>query len=91
MLLNHCCKNIRSALENLVQNNPKYKGKDRLTPYKRGKITADIRVAIKNRSKESDKKMAAKIVLITCLVFMLTAVLISAPVFLPTVQTLQIV
>ena len=55
---NHAVKCYRTALENLVNNNPNYKGKGKLTEAMRKKLTKAARSAIIMRSKESDKQHA---------------------------------
>ncbi|XP_033729993.1 uncharacterized protein LOC117319268 [Pecten maximus] len=57
---NHVCKCLRSSLEKLVDQNPMYKGKQRLTKALRVRITTAVRCAIRVRSKESNQKNAAK-------------------------------
>ena len=47
---NHACKCYRSSLEQLVQLNPRYKGKGGLTLQMRKKLTSAARCAIKMRS-----------------------------------------
>ena len=49
---NHCCKCIRSSLENLVKEKPEFKGKHGLTKAKRVKLVSAIRYCIKMRSNE---------------------------------------
>ena len=50
---NHVCKCLRSNLEKLVDANPLYKGKNKLTKNLRIKITSAVRCAIAIRSKEA--------------------------------------
>ena len=57
-MCNHAVKCYRTALENLVNNNPNYKGKGKLTEAMRKKLTKAARSAIIMRSKESDKQHA---------------------------------
>ena len=58
---NHICKNIRCSLENLVKQNPAYKGRGRLTQKNRSRICIGIRCAIKMRSQNPDKMKAARL------------------------------
>ena len=55
---NHAVKCYRSALENLVHNNPAYKGKGKLTESMRKKLTKAARSAIIMRSQEQDRPTA---------------------------------
>ena len=55
---NHAVKCYRSALENLVHNNPAYKGKGKLTESMRKKLTKAARSAIIMRSQEEDRPRA---------------------------------
>ncbi|CAG2245733.1 unnamed protein product [Mytilus edulis] len=57
---NHVCKCVRSNLEKLVNENPEYKGKGKLTKQIRVRIVSSIRCAIRMRSLESDKRKAIK-------------------------------
>ena len=57
---NHCCKCYRSALEQLVQLKPQYKGKGGLTDKMRRRLTSAARCAIKMRSQEPDVAKAVK-------------------------------
>jgi hypothetical protein len=57
---NHACKCLRTNLEKLVQDNPSYKGKGKLTLINRIKITTGVRCAIKMRSAEADRVTATK-------------------------------
>ena len=52
------CKCYRGALEKLVQENPSYKGKGRLTQKMRQKLESSARCAIRMRSKETDRHKA---------------------------------
>ena len=58
---NHACKCYRSSLEQLVQLNPRYKGKGGLTLQMRKKLTSAARCAIKMRSKENDRRKGVKL------------------------------
>ena len=58
---NHATKNYRSALEKLVQDNPSYKGRGKLTDGMRKRLTKAARCAISMRSRESNKKLAIKL------------------------------
>lgn len=55
---NHACKCYRGALEQLVKNNPSYKGSGGLTVKMRRRLVSAARCAIRMRSKESDTKKA---------------------------------
>ena len=55
---NHAVKCYRSALENLVHNNPTYKGKGKLTESMRKRLTKVARSAIIMRSQEQDRSVA---------------------------------
>ena len=55
---NHAVKCYRSALENLVHNNPAYKSKGKLTESMRKKLTKAARSAITMRSQEQDRPTA---------------------------------
>ena len=55
---NHTVKCFSTALENLVNQNPNYKGKGKLTEAICKKLTKGARSAIIMRSKESDKQHA---------------------------------
>ena len=55
---NHACKCYRGALEQLVQNNPSYKGSGGLTLKIRKKLVSGARCAIRMRSKETDTTKA---------------------------------
>ena len=57
---NHATKCYRSALEKLVNDNPSYKGKGKLTDAMRKRLTKAARCAIKMRSMESDKRAATQ-------------------------------
>ena len=52
---NHATKCYRSALEKVVQDNPSYKGKGKLTDAMCKRLTKAARCVIKMRSMESDK------------------------------------
>lgn len=58
---NHACKCYRSSLEKLVTNNPSYKGKGGLTEKMRKRLTSAARCAIKMRSQEEDRNVAARL------------------------------
>lgn len=58
---NHAIKCYRGALEKLVQEKPKYKGKGKLTEKMRKRLTAAARCAIKMRSKHPDKRVATEL------------------------------
>lgn len=58
---NHAIKCYRAALEKLVQHNPKYQGKGKLTVVLRKRLTAAAHCAIKMGSKESDKNKEAEL------------------------------
>ena len=49
---NHVVKNIRAKLEQLVSNNPYYKGSHRLTKVQRVGIVTAVRCSIRRRSNE---------------------------------------
>ncbi len=55
---NHACKCYRGALEQLVRDNPSYKGSGGLTLKIRKKLVSGARFAIRMRSKEPDKSKA---------------------------------
>ncbi len=55
---NHTCKCYRGALEQLVRDNPSYKGSGGLTLKIRKKLVSGARFAIRMRSKEPDKSKA---------------------------------
>ena len=55
---NHTCKCYRGKLEKLVQENPTYKGKGRLTHKMREKLVSSARCATRMRSKETDRHKA---------------------------------
>jgi hypothetical protein len=57
---NHSCKCLRSNLEKLVQDNPSYKGKDKLTLVTRIRLTTAVRCAIRMRSAETNRTEATK-------------------------------
>ena len=57
---NHACKCLRNNLEQLVNNKPSYKGKEKLTKLARIRIVTAVRCAIKMRSDEKDKSEAIK-------------------------------
>ena len=57
---NHCIKCYRTALEKLVQDNPSYKGKGKLTESMRKQLTKAARSAIIMRSKENNHPKAIK-------------------------------
>ena len=57
---NHCIKCYRTSLEKLVQNNPSYKGKGKLTESMRKQLTKAARSAIIMRSKEYNHPEAIK-------------------------------
>ena len=57
---NHACKCYRGALEQLVHNNPSYKGSGGLTLKIRKKLVSGARCAIRMRSKEADTAKALK-------------------------------
>ena len=58
---NHAIKCYRGALEKLVQEKPKYKGKGKLTEKMQKRLTAAARCAIKMRSKHPDKRVATEL------------------------------
>ncbi|CAG2237024.1 unnamed protein product [Mytilus edulis] len=58
---NHACKCLRSNLEKLVNDNPNYKGQNKLTKTTRVKIVSAVRCAIRMRSKESNRSAAIKL------------------------------
>jgi hypothetical protein len=58
---NHSTKCYRSSLENLVVDNPAYKGKGGLTVKMRKRLTSAARCAIKMRSGVSDRAKAVKL------------------------------
>jgi len=55
---NHSLKCYRSSLEQMVKENPSYKGKNKLTENMRKRLTKSARSAIIMRSKESDRHQA---------------------------------
>ena len=55
---NHACKCYRNSLENIVRDNPKYKGKGGLTSKMRQRLTSAARCAIKMRSEEENRANA---------------------------------
>ena len=55
---NHTCKCYRGALEQLVQNNPSYKGSGGLTTKMRKRLVSAARCAIGIRSKELNTAQA---------------------------------
>ena len=55
---NHACKCYRGALEQLVKNNPSYKGTRGPTVKMRRRLVSAARCAIRMRSRESDTKKA---------------------------------
>ena len=57
---NHAIKCCRTHLENLVQNNPSYKGRGKLTENMRKRLTKAARSAIIMRSKEPDTRKAIR-------------------------------
>ena len=57
---NHAVKCFRGTLENLVQDNPSYKGRGKLTEAMRRRLTRSARCAIIMRSQESNKVEAVK-------------------------------
>lgn len=57
---NHACKCYRGALEQLIQNNPSYKGNGGLTVKIRKKLVSAARCAIRMRSEEADKVKALR-------------------------------
>lgn len=58
---NHAIKCYRAALEKLVQDNPHYKGKGKLTDTMRKRLTKAARCAIKMRSQITDRKRAVEL------------------------------
>ena len=58
---NHAMKCYRGALEKLVQENPRFKGKGKLTTNMRKRLTKAARCAIKMRSSMTDRKLAVKL------------------------------
>ena len=58
---NHAVKCFRSSLEKLVKDKPQYKGRGKLTEQMRKRLASSIRCAIINRSKMTDKKIAARL------------------------------
>ncbi|VDI57174.1 Hypothetical predicted protein [Mytilus galloprovincialis] len=58
---NHACKCLRSNLEKLVNDNPNYKGQNKLTKTTRVNIVSAVRCAIRMRSKESNRSAAIKL------------------------------
>ena len=58
---NHAIKCYRGALEKLVQEKGKYKGKGKLTERMRKRLTTAARCAIKMRSTDPDKKRATEL------------------------------
>ena len=58
---NHATKCYRAALEKLVAEKPKYKGRGKLTEGMRKRLTGAARSAIKMRSSICDKKLAAEL------------------------------
>ena len=58
---NHACKCYRSSLEKLATNNPSYKGKGGLTEKMRKRLTSAARCAIKMRSQEPNRNVAARL------------------------------
>ena len=57
----HAVKCFRSSLEKLVKDKPQYKGRGKLTEQMRKWLASSIRCAIINRSKMTDKKIAARL------------------------------
>ena len=55
---NHICKCYRGVLEQLVKDNPSYKGNGGLTLKIRKRLVSSARCAIKMRSKEVDRVKA---------------------------------
>ena len=55
---NHACKCYRGALEQLVKNNPSYKGTGGLTEKMRRRLVSSARCAIRMRSQETDTEKA---------------------------------
>ena len=53
---NHACKCYRGSLEQLVLENPSYKGSGGLTQKMRKRLVSSARCAIRMRSQESDPK-----------------------------------
>ncbi len=58
---NHACKCYRGALEKIVQQNASYKGTGGLTLKMRKRLVSAARCAIRMRSKNPDRKKAAKL------------------------------
>ena len=58
---NHAMKCYRGALEKLVQEKPRFKGKGKLTTNMRKRLTKAARCAIKMRSSMTDRKLAVKL------------------------------
>ena len=58
---NHAIKCYRGALEKLVEEKPKYKGKGKLTSIMRKKLTTAARCAIIMRSGKKDTKLAVNL------------------------------
>ena len=58
---NHACKCYRGALEQLIQNNPSYKGSGGLTTKARKKLVSAARCAIRMRSQEADRAKALRV------------------------------
>ncbi|KAJ8313214.1 hypothetical protein KUTeg_009233 [Tegillarca granosa] len=52
---NHMCKCFRSNLEKLVEENPLYKGKNKLSKRIRIRLTSAVRCAIRMRSQQNSK------------------------------------
>ena len=57
---NHAVKCYRTALENLINDKPLYKGRGKLTQKMRKKVTKAARSAIIMRSQEADKVQVVK-------------------------------
>ncbi|CAC5405149.1 unnamed protein product [Mytilus coruscus] len=57
---NHICKCLRGNLENLVNENPSYKGKGKLCKRTRIRIVSAVRCSIRSRSSEPNKTKAVK-------------------------------
>ncbi|VDI52914.1 Hypothetical predicted protein [Mytilus galloprovincialis] len=57
---NHITKCLRGNLENLVNENPSYKGKGKLCKRTRIRIVSAVRCSIRRRSSEKNKTLAIK-------------------------------
>ncbi|XP_078329794.1 uncharacterized protein LOC144624228 [Crassostrea virginica] len=58
---NHACKCLRSNLEKLVNDNPIYKGQNKLSKPTRVRLVSAVRCAIRMRSQENSPMSARKI------------------------------